>query len=458
MPSEYEGATHLNGSTHDLSVHNGNHGNLSQSAAVDNISLKENQPKSGRTSAADNKRPATERAQSGGVTEQSKWIHRDKLAKIENEELQAAGIVLPRVRASSRPRRDRSQDKGSHVRRDTDNSLQQHPHPGSRKNSVQSDWAPEVDVPAWDLRLPDEIAEDANEQYWIQGGTGNGSKIPVAKVSPAPIPTDYLDRDAPMSRKASSGTLLDDEQSFSLTKTRTTSGSSHRLGESPPNHAVKRPAGESSPKKAAQPAARKTPAPAKTATQPRPKTRSGSNSVGNTRSSSSTRPITKTSEVRAPEGEPPWMISAYKPDPRLPPDQQLLPTVAKRLQQEKWESEGKFATVYDTDFRPLNEQALLKPPELQKQKPASEDAEQGEWPLRAEAKSPTIGSRPGTSSYSTMPKIQDKPSVSPLPSPRIGAPPIQPVPVPVPEPKPEPMEVAEEKKKDDGGCGCCLVM
>ena len=26
------------------------------------------------------------------------------------------------------------------------------------------------------------------------------------------------------------------------------------------------------------------------------------------------------------EGDPPWMVSAYTPDPRLPPDQQLLPT------------------------------------------------------------------------------------------------------------------------------------
>ncbi len=30
--------------------------------------------------------------------EDSKWIHRDKLAKIESEELQAAGIILPKAR------------------------------------------------------------------------------------------------------------------------------------------------------------------------------------------------------------------------------------------------------------------------------------------------------------------------------------------------------------------------
>lgn len=403
------------------------------------------------------------------MTEQSKWIHRDKLAKIESEELQAAGIVLPRIRAASRPRRDRSQDKGSLQRRDTDSSLHGPTVPQSRKNSVQSDWAPETEVPAWDLRLPDEIAEDANEQYWIQGGTGSikSSKIPVAKVSPAPIPNDYLDRDAPMSRKASHGTLLDDDQSFSLSKTRTPSGSSHLLDDSPPKgQAAKRTAGEGSPKKAAHP--RKPSGPAKMGAQGRPKTRSGSASADKGRSTSTTRPTTRSGEIRVPEGDPPWMISAYKPDPRLPPDQQLLPTVAKRLQQEKWESEGKFGNVYDTEFRPLNEQELLKPPELQKSKAPAEEPEQNpEWPLRAEAKSPTIGSRPGTSSYSTMPKIQDKPQISPMPSPRIGAPPIQPQPQPQPKPepepqpaeerRPEPLEVVEEKKKESG-CGCCLVM
>src|SRR5690349_12867032 len=36
------------------------------------------------------------------------WIHRDKLARIESRELQAAGIIIPRTRAYSR--RDRSRE------------------------------------------------------------------------------------------------------------------------------------------------------------------------------------------------------------------------------------------------------------------------------------------------------------------------------------------------------------
>jgi hypothetical protein len=67
-------------------------------------------------------------------------------------------------------------------------------------------------------------------------------------------------------------------------------------------------------------------------------------------SSGTPRPSTS----HRPEGEAPWISSMYKPDPRLPPEQQLLPTHAKRLAQEQWEKEGKTGTVYDREFRLLN--------------------------------------------------------------------------------------------------------
>ena len=156
------------------------------------------------------------------------------------------------------------------------------------------------------------------------------------------------------------------------------------------------------------------------------------------------------------------MVSAYKPDPRLPPDQQLLPTVAKRLQQEKWEQEGKFGNVYDKEFRPLNEEPFSpKSPPLETPKEGEE--RQDEWPLRGEAASPTL-SRPGTSSYSTMPKIQDgtaaannnhNNNMTPLASPK----PPQPSEMQANETTPrvpEPPEEADEKAK--GGCGCCVIM
>ena len=147
------------------------------------------------------------------------------------------------------------------------------------------------------------------------------------------------------------------------------------------------------------------------------------------------------------------MVSAYKPDPRLPPDQQLLPTVAKRLQQEKWEQEGKFGNIYDKEFRPLNEESFSKPPAPTLETAKEGEERQDEWPLRGEAASPTL-SRPGTSSYSTMPKIQDSATKSPLASPKPAQPnEMQPTEVTrVPEPPEEP----DEKAK--GGCGCCVIM
>jgi len=166
------------------------------------------------------------------------------------------------------------------------------------------------------------------------------------------------------------------------------------------------------------------------------------------------------------------MVSAYAPDPRLPPDQQLLPTVAKRLQQEKWEREGKFGNIYDKDFRPLTDSGFPKPPEVtgnssEKDKTDADENKQEEkvvqdqkaedsstskdWPLKPETKSPTL---PGKgSSYSTIPKISDnKPVTSPLASPLPPGPQSQ-AGKPVVR-LPEPPEETKQKK----GCGCCIVM
>lgn len=301
---------------------------------------------------------------------------------------------------------------------------------------------------SWDLRRPEEIAEDPGE-YWVD--SGRSTRIPVAKISPAPLPSDYIDRNAPVQRK-SSFPHFDEEASIVYPRTRSRSGSSANvLDDSPNGQPGKRSVTEGSPTKKTATAPRKTSAPTKPTTQGRPKTRSGPTA----RSSSTTRPSTRSGEIspRAPEGEPPWMISAYQPDPRLPPDQQLLPTVAKRLQQEKWEQEGAFGSVYDKEFRPLNKDSFTKPPESEKpQEP--EEQPQDEWPLKPEARVPTP-SRPGTSSYSTMPKIQDTPTMSPLGSPRpIQQPQIQTsAAIKIPDPQEQPQE-----KPDEAGCGCCTVM
>lgn len=417
-------------------------------------------------------RAALDRAAAGAgpVDEGSKWIHRDKLARIENEELQAAGIVLPKARSQSRPRRDRSTEKLG-ARRATDAS-DHLPQSRSRKSSTTT--PPDDESAEFDLQLPQDIVEDPNE-YWISSDTleGKTSRIPIAKNNRPPV-----------SRKMS-GAMTPDDELGSKTRSR----SSSMLDSAPAAPATKRATTEVSPKKPAANGARKAsnPASKSSTASGRPKTRSGRDARnggggggGSISVSNTNRPTTRSGELspstRAPEGDPPWMVSAYKPDPRLPPDQQLLPTVARRLQQEKWEKEGKFGNVYDKDFRPLTDDGFAKPPEQRpdveieaepeeepEPQPHPDTLDAQEWPLRAGAKSPTP-SRPGTSSYSTMPKIQDTPSPNTL-SPKMTSPKL---PSPRLPPQPQPTEVTRvptapeqpqmSEKKEKSGCGCCVVM
>ncbi|KAK4189105.1 hypothetical protein QBC35DRAFT_166808 [Podospora australis] len=418
----------------------------------------------------------------------SKWIHRDKLARIENEELQAAGIYLPRQRdrarskSQNRPRRDQSQDKLNGSGRSIGGT--DHGASRSRKNSGATTTEPKTPdlnaIPAWDLRRPEEIVEEG-DGYWTSTTSGKTmSRIPVAKVSPVPIPSEHIERDTLLARKRDGSP--GGEDSISYPRTRARSGTGNTLpkpttsdgnnpqsfghGSKPANPSPKKPAGTRKPKVA-------------NGAPGRPKTRGGPSKDSTSSGAGNTRPSTRSGErelsasSKPMEGEPPWMVSAYRPDPRLPPEQQLLPTVARRLAQEKWEKEGKFGNIYDKEFRPLTDEGFLMPPDSgghpdsQNEKDAQQD-EQADWPLKSGMKSPSLNGR--SNSYSTMPRISDKQTMSPLPSPRTPGPPPQqqqqqpqpqqherkesqpPATVRVPEPPPE----DPPQKKD--GCGCCIVM
>ncbi|PVH84760.1 hypothetical protein DL98DRAFT_584303 [Cadophora sp. DSE1049] len=377
--------------------------------------------------------------------ERSRWIHRDKLARIESQELQAAGIILPRARAPSKSsRREHSRDQqGNGLRSE---QAQKRQRVGSFP--TEEEEAPENNV--WDLRLPEEAAEDQGDVYQdVSGGVKGVSRIPVMKTSPLPIPIQHLERDTPMRR---SGLVEEDSISYSKSRGRSQSIKGIEDPTATPTPA-KRLLSENSPTKKTPMRKGSVPANRAASAPQRPKTRSGSNQVN----AAGQRPPTRSGELgpsnstnKRPEGDPPWLATMFKPDPRLPPDQQLLPTVARRLQQEQWEKEGKFGNTYDTDFRPLNDEnprtpepPAAAPAEAEKKPEQSLDPE---WPLRG-PKSPALSTgRPGTAgtgSYSTMPKIHTGTpvGVGPLPSPK---PPVR-----VQDPP-------EDSKK--GGCGCCAVM
>jgi hypothetical protein len=145
----------------------------------------------------------------------------------------------------------------------------------------------------------------------------------------------------------------------------------------------------------------------------------------------------------------------YKPDPRLPPDQQIIPTHAKRMQQEQWENEGRVGSMYDKEFRLLNNDDLGSKRQSQIQPIDIEKAQQDEtWPLPSPTK-PTlerVDSNTGKeqSAYKLTPTIPQGPRA---PSPKM-APPIEPTPPRRSTTRlPEPQEEEKEKK----GC-CCIVM
>lgn len=391
----------------------------------------------------------------------SKWIHRDKLARIESEELQAAGIVLPQPRARSKPRRDISVDRANgHRKGGADGGVPLEPRSG--RSSVFDYKAQDAGIPSWDLRLPEEIAAEA--YFTMTSGAKGGSRIPVAKQSPVPIPVEHVERETMIPRKRGRSIGAADSLAYTKSPSKNDGMKGGDKGATMSQRNTARSTADTSPKKSAS-------GPRKTSGKPnsngRPKTRNGSHRDGNNGSVGSARPRTRSGERefspggsgaanRCPEGDPPWMISAYRPDPRLPPDQQLLPTVAKRLQQEKWEREGKFGNIYDKDFRPLTDQGFLTPPEASEKEPQEAPASiatdnHQEWPLKPEARGP-ISPIGRTGSYSTIPRIQEKPNAGPISSPR-GA--ISQIPeagvIRAPSPLPD-----EDTAK--AGCGCCIIM
>ncbi|GAO17219.1 uncharacterized protein UV8b_05481 [Ustilaginoidea virens] len=395
--------------------------------------------------------------------EDSKWIHRDKLAKIESEELEAAGFILPKLRTSSKQRRTR----GGQQSIDYDQCPSRcHSAVGERRDEASP-------TPCWDLRTAEEIAKEEASAYFAAQDTRGSTRIPVAKTSPSPIPLDYLERSSPSVRR------LDPPEGDTIAHTRSrpqsasTSAKDVEAGDSGTHLANgKRPAAtDTSPRKNTP---RKVSAGSRSSVvMGRPKAR-----FGPSREATVSRPVTRHGEPVAagyrPEGDPPWIIDSYKPDPRLPPDQQLLPTVAKRLRQEQWEKEGKFGDAYDREFRPLNNHEFLQPqdrepgPREEKQEEGKggdeEEEEQarqvqdggeeearksGEWPLKSD-----MVKSPKPSSYSTMPKISDKPAISPKTSSKTA--PSAPI---SSSQDTQPAAAAPaEVTKNKAGCGCCAVM
>ena len=428
------------------------------------------------------------------------WIHRDKLARIENEELQAAGISLPTGsrtssrsgrRGQSRETQDDNRDKQDQLNQSSFSKIK-----GKHSITPRVEENDEEDERAeWDLRSPEETAEQENAKVsnvFVNPPLRlNGSRIPILASNPFAAHPERADKEIPTTRKRNASGSIANKDGLSNPKIRDQGSSAlvHNSPDSrndavndassPPEHAVDKSA-QTSPIKSTTPRSPiATPQMANNVRKTTPTSRKTSNShnriPSGSNNSPSTRPGTRSGEpdrpktaINRPEGDPPWLATMYRPDPRLPPDQQIIPTHAKKQQQAQWSEEGAIPTTYDRDFTPLAVQtsAAQEKPSPSPAPPSEKiEMEQagGEisWPLKPVAtisratststgKSETSGGNVNTAGYSTMPKLSSTPPIGTLQSPRVSNNPR----VIIPQPPP-PQELPDQKEKS---CGCCTVM
>ena len=474
--------------------------------------------------------------------ERSRWIHRDKLALIESHEMQEAGIQLPpqrqkslTSRSRSRREKNRSQDDQNMVVPDLTEempSLKEHKKRRIESPTRQDDEGSHALANDFDIRTPEEIAAEtsmdtntANEYRPPQSDQRKGSsRIPLPRSSPMPIPQEHIERDTPLPRKRGiSGNYGNgDENGFSYSRVRSRNnsvGSAILLDdmENPSNH---------TPTPTSNPTPLNQPTPSKTLRAPsaqRPKSRSGLDTTPlsqkpratssttttttpppRTPSSTLQRPKSRSglearpaTAVNRPEGEAPWLATMYKPDPRLPPEEQLLPTHAKRLQQEQWEQAQKESqqrirelepqqrknnhahekptAQLPREFSPLAEHTVngLQPSSREADEKTLQEHAPSEWPLgqpRPRNPPPAAGGglnanpAPGVdgsqhAGYSPMPRV--KQGTSPILGNITDIRPGQRVTDPFER---ERMARRDEEKgtrdegKKEAGCGCCVVM
>ncbi|KAI6895193.1 hypothetical protein KC318_g11459, partial [Hortaea werneckii] len=228
-----------------------------------------------------------------------------------------------------------------------------------------------------DFRTPEEIEAEraAHRQRITRPST---SRLPVSKVSPVPVPQTVIGRDSPLPRSRNGSGAWSghwDDQHYARRARSGSVGSQVMLDDSVaadaaaaatyPTRSSSRPtsshlhgANENSlPRKARVPNK-----PLPTSGGPRKVSNNNTNPVGagasrpgssskprqpstnrqrpvssHKKNSPSPRPSSSqnNNNINRPEGEAPWIASMYKPDPRLPQDQQMLPTHAKRLMLEQ---------------------------------------------------------------------------------------------------------------------------
>lgn len=445
------------------------------------------------------------RQQQSPMDEQDEgWIHRDKLREIEIQEMEQAGMRIRQPRRSGSAGPGASQRSSSRsmsrngVRRATSKEhLSDSPVDDTgygefkrkRVSTIPAADASEEQEAEFDhrndseLRTLEELAAPSYRQH--NAGRPSTSRIPISKVSPLPVPHAMVDRDSPLprsrhgsngwsgnwddlqyARRARSGSvgsqvLLDDDGY----RTPSRPASSHiraspddksGLSHSPPKARV--------PNKDAPISGARKASGARSISTNATKSRTRSGTAG-ARPSSSAGPK---HPINRPEGEAPWIANMYKPDPRLPPDQQMLPTHAKRMAQgENWNADSQPGVPKDDEHASLEGDAQRpdfeqprpspKPNSPTKELQSSNPQEGSGWPLSPDPRGET-GSRPGTSGgYRITPTIATRPTLPRAPtSEKVDTMPHNPTPR-IPDFDKEDDEEAGPKQKKKGCMGCVVM-
>jgi hypothetical protein len=419
--------------------------------------------------------------------DRNNWIHRDKLKEIETKELEAAGFRVGRASQSnsrSQSAVGRSRDRrGSETAEPNQPATERldarriaSPIPDEDEHAEVMEEYEAWNSPSYGETAPELEASSARmNNHSVRPST---SRIPLPKTSGIPVPSALAEREAPLPRsRAGSTNYTGDAIAINGARVRSGSVGSQVLLDSPVGErqttppyghrrnmsSVSDPARspQKSPMKAKTPAKPTPTSGVRKASVPKtqPKTRQTSGTSPPKRPLTSSGSLSRPATSHRPEGEAPWLATMYKPDPRLPPDQQIIPTHAKRMRQEQWQNEGKIGSMYDKEFN------VLKTDEFQDKRLSQvpidfELVQQNEtWPLTSPTKqslekvdsnvNKTSAEGPGT--YKLTPTIPQSPC---LPPPKL-APPIAPAGEPQPKVTrlPEPVTEAKEKK----GL-CCIVM
>ena len=301
--------------------------------------------------------PVMDSAPAENVDEESKWIHRDKLAQIESRELAEMGIRMGRPsRAGSRSKSVRTAKSTSDAQEAAPELPDEELPPLTESQRLQ---------PMMDDDLEVHNTQQDTDEFTNHRSQRSEDLTSVARpgTSRIPVPTPSYEEDSPMEARRKRS------ESFGMLQRRTRSrsdGSQHLLdqsngvdGQIPPSQAS--PSKQRSTSKPTPNGNRKASVPRKTSGPVRSRANSNADSPKRPTTSGGSRPPTA-----RPEGEAPWIATMYKPDPRLPPDQQMLPTHAKRMAQMQAEAEAKAVrdneasefTLQDSDEQRVNQEPI----------------------------------------------------------------------------------------------------